>query len=281
MRFRAFPYLPLLFPVVVLAQPEPLVHQKLMPTLWVQTSPEWRGLCDQTYLAARAALDAALKNKKSTAAVEQSGPQAGKYWKKPPAVVLDIDETVLDNSPGQARQVASNTDFVLNDWNKWVSLAKAEPIPGAVEFCRYARSRGVQVIFITNRDASFEDATRRNLERWGFPLDATRDTVLTRGEKLEWASDKGTRRQAVAAEYRIVLLVGDDLGDFLSGVRVSPEKRRDLAAPHRDKWGRQWFVLPNPGYGSWEESLYDTPRSPEPEERMRQKKRYLVFAESE
>ena len=258
---------------------EPLVHQKLMPTLWVQTSPEWRGLCEQAYRSARLALDAALRSRKSTAAVEQSGSEGGKYWRKKPAVILDVDETVLDNSPGQARQVASNTDFVADDFDRWVGEAKAEAIPGALEFCRYARSRGVRVFFVTNRGASQETDTRRNLERLGFPLDKDIDTVFTRGERPDWNTpDKGTRRQAVAAGHRILLLLGDDLGDFLSGVRVSPEKRRELAAPHRDKWGRQWIVLPNPGYGSWEEALYDTPKSPDPEERMRQKRRYLVSA---
>jgi 5'-nucleotidase (lipoprotein e(P4) family) len=255
---------------------EPHVHQKLMPTLWVQTAPEWRALCEQAYRTARVALNAALHNKKFTAATEQMGPAAGKFWKKKPAVILDVDETVLDNSPGQARQVNSNTDFVAKDWAQWVSEAKAEAIPGAVEFCKYARSRGVRVFFVTNRDATDEAATRKNLERLGFPLDTDIDTLLLRGEKPEWStSEKGARRQAVAAGFRIVMLVGDDFGDFLSGVRVSPEKRRELAAPHGAKWGREWIVLPNPGYGTWEEALYDVPKSADPEERMRQKRRYL------
>lgn len=275
--------LPLLvvLPTLLTAQ-EPFVHQKLLPTLWVQTAPEWRGLCEQAYQSARLALDAALKKKKSTAALEQLGPDAGKYWKKKPAVILDIDETVLDNSPGQARQVTYNTDFVPRDWVRWVSESKAEAVPGALEFCRYARSRGVRVFYVTNRDASEEAATRRNLERWGFPLDPEIDTVLTRGERPEWSSsDKGVRRRAVAAGYRIVLLIGDDMGDFLSGVRVSPDKRHEMAAPHREKWGRQWILLPNPGYGSFEEALYDTPKPSDPAERMRQKRRYLAVAESE
>lgn len=265
----------------VLAAQEPWVHQKLIPTLWVQTSPEWRGLCEQSFATARLALDAARKHKRVTAAVEQSGPDAGKYWKKKPAIILDIDETVLDNSPGQARQVAGNTDFVPKDWNQWVTEAKAKAVPGAVAFCRYARSKGVRVFFITNRDAAQEPATRRNLELWGFPLDADVDTVLTRGEKPDWnSSEKSSRRQLVAAGYRILLLIGDDFGDFLPGVRTTPAQRAELAAPHQAKWGHLWILLPNPGYGSWEEALYDQPKSPDPEERMRQKRRYLDLSES-
>ena len=269
----------LLIPPCLLLAQEPLVHQKLLPTLWVQTTPEWRALCEQAYLTARLALDPALRHKKQSAALEQAGQP---FSRKKPAVILDIDETVLDNSPGQARQVAANTDFVAKDWAGWVNEAKAQAIPGAVEFCRYARSRGVRVFFITNRDTADEPATRRNLELRGFPLDADIDTVLTRGEKPEWnTSDKATRRQAVAATHRIVMLIGDDLGDFLPGVRVPPEKRRELAAPYRERWGRQWIVLPNPGYGSWEEALYDAPKSADPEERMRQKRRYLDGAAAE
>ena len=271
----------LLIPALLAGQQEPHVHQKLMPTLWVQTSVEWRGLCEQAYRSARLALDAMLRHKKATAALEQIGPGAGKYWKKKPAVILDLDETALDNSPGQARQVTGNTDFVPKDWSQWVAEAKAAAIPGAVEFCQYARSRGVRVFYVTNRDAPDEAATRRNLERLGFPLEPGRDTLLMRGEKPEWsASDKGVRRQFVAADHRIVMLVGDDLGDFLSGVKLPPAQRRELAAGHAQKWGREWIVLPNPGYGSWEEALYEAPKSPDPVERMRQKRRYLDLAES-
>lgn len=261
---------------------EPPAHQKLIPTLWVQTAPEWVGVCEQAFRSARAALDRALRDKRTTAALEQAGPSAGKYWKKKPAVVLDIDETVLDNSPGQARQVRGNTDFVPADWGRWVAEAKAAPIPGAAEFCKYADSRGVRVVFITNRSAAEEEATRANLQKFGFPLYRDFDNVLTRGEKPEWdSSDKSTRRAAVAERFRIVMLVGDDLGDFLPGVRTTPAKRRELAGPYRARWGAQWIVLPNPGYGSWEEALYDAPKPADAELRMSQKRRYLDLADKD
>ncbi|MCC6539439.1 MAG: 5'-nucleotidase, lipoprotein e(P4) family [Bryobacterales bacterium] len=261
------------------AQQEIPVHEKLIPTLWVQTAVEWEGLCRQAFQQARAALDFALKkNKKHSAALEQP---TGSFKKKKPAVILDIDETVLDNSPGQARQVLANAGFVPKDWAVWVNEAQAKAIPGAAEFCRYAASRGVTVFFVTNRDTSEEAATRRNLEHAGFPLDARIDTVLTRGEKPEWASsDKSARRTIVASTHRIVLLVGDDLGDFLSGVRTTPAERRKLTTSHAERWGRDWIVLPNPGYGSWEEALYDQPRPADAATRLQQKQRYLDAAAS-
>src|SRR6185295_11372704 len=101
-------------------------------------------------------------------------------------------------------------------WTRWCEERKAGAIPGAVAFIQYAHDRGVTAFFITNRDHQVEQATRDVLARLGVPLDAKEDTVLTRHERPEWdSSDKTTRRQAVAARYRILLLVGDDLGDFI------------------------------------------------------------------
>jgi acid phosphatase len=255
-----------------LGQPADLpAHQKLIPALWVQTSEEWRAVAQQSYRLAASLLDQGLKNKRWSAAIEQQGD----FRKLPPAVVLDIDETVLDNSPSQAREVKENRSFNQADWTKWVSESAAGVIPGASEFCRYAASRKVAVYFISNRDAIHEAATRTNLARHGFPLDDATDTVLLRGEKPEWTSDKGSRRAAIAAKHRILLLIGDDLGDFLSGVRVPVEKRRLLVDPHRDKWGTKWIMLPNPGYGSWEDVLYGEPRPPTPEERLARKVEHL------
>jgi acid phosphatase len=239
------------------AAAQPRNHEILGATLWSQTAVEHDALCLQAYRQARELLDRALKDKKWTAAIEQ----AGEYKKLPPAVVLDVDETVLDNSPMEARAVLKDVEFTTEMWDQWVSESAAAALPGALELTQYARSRGVTVFFITNRDAKHEDWTRRNLARLGFPLDAAKgpatDTVLTRGERPEWTSDKGSRRQSVAQSYRVLLLIGDDFGDFLSNIRVSVADRRRLFAAHQEKWGTRWIMLPNPMYGSWESALYD------------------------
>lgn len=241
---------------------EPLTHPKLVPTLWVQTAPEWRAICLETYRSATAWLDRALKDKKWTAATEQTG----RYRKLPPAIVLDIDETVLDNSPGQARQVRTGTGFVSKDWAQWVFEEKAGAIPGAVEFCKYAASRKVRVVFITNRDADQKKATIANLSKLGFPVSA--ETVMCRGEKPEWTSEKASRRKEVAERYRIVMLFGDDLGDFIPGARTTLTERLAKAQERDANWGRKWFVLPNPGYGSWEEAVYAPARPASGTERV-------------
>lgn len=220
-------------------------------TLWLQTAVEAEGLARQAYAVAARMLEAALADPGWTAALEQQG----EFSRLPPAVILDVDETVLDNSPFEARALRRGEPFETVRWKEWVARAEALPRPGAVEFCRAAAARGVAVIFVTNRDADEEEATRENLRRAGFPLDTVADPLLTKGEKPEWGSDKGTRRAYVAATHRVLLLVGDDLGDFVSGARSDLPQRRELAQAHRDAWGTRWIVLPNPVYGSWERAL--------------------------
>ena len=215
-------------------------HEKLHTTLWVRTAPEYRGVTLGIFRAAQDRLDAALKDRRWTAAVEQEG----RFGGLPPAVILDVDETVLDNSGYNVRIIALQKSWDSATWSRWVEEARAPAIPGAVEFTRHARRRGVQVFFVTNREAELEPATRRNLEREGFPLDPKIDTVYTKGEKPGWTSDKSVRRREIAARYRILLLCGDDLGDFLGGIVAPPAERRALAARFDGYWGTRWINLP-------------------------------------
>jgi 5'-nucleotidase (lipoprotein e(P4) family) len=262
------------------AAAQPRNHEILAATLWTQTAVEHDAVWLQAYRQARDLLDRALKDKKWTAALEQTG----KIKKLPPAIILDIDETVLDNSANEARAVLKDAEFTAASWDQWVSESAAGALPGALAFTLYARSRGVTVFFVTNRDAKNEDATRRNLARLGFPLDAAKgpatDTVLTRGERPEWNSEKSTRRQYVAQSYRVLLLVGDDLGDFMSNVRASVAERRRMAAAHAEMWGTRWIVLPNPMYGSWESALYDHDFSLARRARMERRIRMLNTGEA-
>ena len=250
---------------------EPQAHQKLIPTLWVQTSIEWRASCRQTFLAARRGLDAALADPSWTAAAEQSGASPERLRELPAAVIVDVDETLLDNSPGQARQVKAGSGFDPKMWHQWVAEGRAEPLPGALSFCRYAASRGATIFYVTNREAQHEAATRANLRKHGFPLALTTDAVLCRGERPDWTSDKSSRRALIASTHRILLVVGDDLGDFLAGARTNMENRRVLAAPYEEYWGLKWFILPNPVYGSWEEALYQEGGTNDPAEQLNRK----------
>jgi acid phosphatase len=216
--------------------------------VWFRTAVEYRATAVQAYRLAGLMLDRALADRTWTAALEQ----AGDYASKPPAIILDVDETVLDNSESEERNVREGAAYSEARWADWCNERRATPIPGAIEFTRAAAARGVTVFYVTNRDRALEQATRDNLAKYGFPLDPGRDTVLTRAERPEWAaSEKSPRRALVAQDFRVLLLVGDDFGDFVAGARGTLAARKALDDAHGAMWGVKWIALPNPLYGSW------------------------------
>jgi acid phosphatase len=251
-------------PPAAAADTAPAEHPTLFATLWQQTSAEYRAVALQAYDEASEVLAEALADSGWTAAVEQEGHD---YSTLPPAVVVDVDETVLDNSPQQARTILAGGSFDPEAWGAWVNEAQAPAVPGAREFLALADSLGVTVFYVTNRDQPLEEATRRNIEAEGLPLDPEIDTVLSRGEREEWSSDKTSRREAIAQRYRIIMLVGDDFNDFVSA-RLPREERDRLVERYRDRWGDRWIMIPNPTYGSWEGALYGE-ADDTPEERAR------------
>ena len=240
---------------------------RLGGVLWTQTSAEYRALALATFARARVELDNALADPTWSAAIEQEG----QFADLPPAIVADVDETLLDNSPYEADRILAGGRFEPLSWNAWVNRAVAAAIPGAAEFARYAADRGVTVFYVTNRGAAQEERTRANLAADAFPLVDNLDTVLTVGERPEWGSDKASRRAEVARSFRILLLLGDDLGDFVSGARAAPEERVALAERYAGRWQTRWILLPNPYYGSWERALLGNERQLSAEEILRRK----------
>lgn len=224
-------------------------HEQLQGTLWMQTAAEFRVLAETTYRAAGESISAALADPTWTAATEQtSDPSA-----LPPAVILDLDETVLDNSHFQGEQVFRRVAYSPSLWTDWVTLKGAKSIPGAKEFLKTIRDKDIAVFFVTNRELGEEAATLENLA--ALDIQATAEEILANKEN-GWTSDKTARRKFVAQKHRILLLIGDDLGDFIPA-KLTPEERVTAAAKHSDWWGRRWFLLPNPMYGSWDRALYD------------------------
>ena len=211
-------------------------HENLNATLWMQGAAEYRMDALGKYRQAKATLDRALRDRRWTAATEQTGDVAGL---RRMAVIMDLDETVLDNGVFQGELTRRRTLFTRAAWDEWVGKAQATALPGALDFIAYAESRGVTVFYVTNRTVDGEAATRRNLERLGVSLPAEIDTVLMAGEKPEWTSDKTSRRSAVAATHRILMLVGDDLGDFIGAYRETPENRLAAAQRYAEWWGEQ------------------------------------------
>ena len=210
-------------------------------TAYAQTAAEYQAAARQTYGAARLALDTAL-------AQQQPG-------SLPPAIILDLDETVLDNSEFESRAIRAHKTYDSKMWKAWTAEAAARAVPGAAEFLQYAQSRGVTPFYITNRDVDEESGTRRNLEQLGFPLDPKIDTLLMQGKNGWTTSDKSPRRAHVAATHRILLVIGDDLNDFAPASGKTLAQRNAIVDEVRNWWGEVWFVVPNPMYGSWERAL--------------------------
>ena len=222
----------------------------LHATLWTQTSAGYRAAALQAYRLAGHSLKRALRDPGWSALVNGPRPDGS------PAVILDVDETVLDNSPYQARRLRQGEGYTPESWAEWVGEAAAPAVPGALAFTRGADDVGVAVYYVTNRDASLEEATLRNLLALGFPVDSAGERLMMQDERPGWGGDKRSRRLAVAEDHRVLLLVGDDLNDFVSGVRDSRAVYRQALDRHEERFGRDWFMLPNPMYGTWERAGY-------------------------
>ena len=267
-RFKLLLLLTALCPAIAWSQTAPLTpivesipnpppgvtgQEGLNATAWVQTSTEARIAARQAYRLATRQLDVALRSKSWSAAVEQ-----GRDFKRlKPAIILDLDETVLDNSPYQARLVRDNAVYSSATWEAWVAQAAAPAISGAVPFLQHAASRGVQIFYVSNRSAAEEDATRQNLARLGCPIQGPDDHLLFNGERPDWTSDKTSRRAFVAQNHRVLLLVGDDMNDFVPAKPLSLQQRDALLEKYDLYWGDRWILLSNPLYGSWEGALFD------------------------
>lgn len=239
-------------------------HPTTRATLWVQHAAEYRAITTQTYNHAFTFLEAALSDSSWTASLEQ---QEG-FRSLPPAIILDVDETVLDNSAFQARMIKKRSGFDPEEWKQWAGEAKADAVAGALGFINSAVEMGISVFYVTNREVLVEEATHRNLLELGFPLPPDKDVILSKGEQENWTSAKINRRKELADSYRILMLFGDDLNDFLPAKDISLQKRMELVQQHEEKWGRKWYILPNPIYGSWEQALYNFDNSLSPKQKQ-------------
>ena len=230
-----------------------LQAQSMLSVLYAQSSAEYEASNIQTYVNAKSALDKALNDVTWTAAIEQKD----NFENKPPAIILDIDETVLNNVPFQARSIMDGQSYPTG-WLDWMLEESSDAVAGVSDFLEYSQSKGVKIFYVTNRIAVAEDATRNNLKKLGLPLDTDRDVLLMKNEN-GWTSDKVSRRKLVAKDFRILLLIGDQLGDFLplDETTLQLDARKELADTYKHMWGSKWFMITNPMYGRWEASIYN------------------------
>lgn len=232
----------------------------LNSTLWVQHSTEYRVTAEQTYAQASERLRVAVRAPRRGVAPEQTRD----FQKLPAAVVVDIDETILDNSAYEGRLIRDGGSFAAATWDPWIAEARAIAVPGAVAYVNEATRLGVRVFYVTNRScrarpASAEacpqiDETLRNLRAVGIKSVKADDLMLS-GEN-GWHAEKAGRRADVAKRYWIAQLVGDQLTDFLPELNNKPETERRAAAEAASRhWGNDWFLLANPMYGGWETAI--------------------------
>lgn len=232
--------------------------------LYMQTAGEYRALAYQAFNLARMSLDMDEMTRKKLSKPER---------KKPRAVMVDIDETVLDNSPQQAFSIKNRQPFNLQTWYAWGELRQAKAIPGAVDFLNYASRKGVRVFYSSNRDEVQKAATMDNLRKVGFP-DVSPETVLLRTNE----SSKEPRRQIVLQKYRLVVLMGDNLNDFSDAFEKKPiGDRFSEVDKARDLFGTRWIVLPNAMYGDWENAIYDYKRLTEAEKTAKRRDALMAY----
>jgi acid phosphatase len=222
-----------LSPATALAQAAP-ANDNLNAVLWMQRSVEYKANTEAVFALAKIRLDQALKDKNWTAAPAE---QTGDYQSLSPAVVLDIDETLLDNSGYQAWMVVKGETFNPKTWTQFVKSETSTAIPGALDFTKYADSKGVRVFYVSNRTKAEEDATRENMKKLGFPMGGNIDTILSAKEQPDWGSAKGTRRAVIAKHYRILLLVGDNFGDFTDAYKGTVDERAESVRGERRALG--------------------------------------------
>lgn len=253
-------------------------NDNLNAVAWMQTSVEYRLIAGQTWRMALTQLDRAIKSPSWDALTEDE--REVSVAGLPLAVIVDVDETVLDNSSYQARLIRGNASFDEFSWSLWVKEAAAQPVPGALEFARAAAARGVTIYYVSNRAEDLADATVDNLRKAGFPIE-DRSQFLGLGTILEGCeesgSEKGCRRKLVGRSHRVLMQVGDQIGDMASVLANTPEGREQAMRPHLAWIGERWFVLPNPSYGSWEPALFNNDWSQAEGERRRQKRAALRY----
>lgn len=228
---------------------------------WVKYSAEYQAITAQVYAEATQDLPRLLADTSWTALPGQDVDQ-----RLPPAVILDIDETVVSNVDFQ---LTFEPPFANHKLDTWSAGVDATPVRGVVEFVAAARALGVTVFFVTNRpcepvegDDAFcpqKQTTIDDVRELG--IDVEPGYVLLADERPEWDREKLTRRQHVAKTHRVIMLVGDDLGDFIPCVRDNPAgpctragtqaNRLEDVERYRDYWGSGWYILPNPMHGSW------------------------------
>ncbi|MDH3621470.1 MAG: acid phosphatase [Gammaproteobacteria bacterium] len=243
--------------------PAPVTHdpQQDLGLLWVKHAAEYRAITTQVYRNAEAALPDYINDSSWSAMPEQSGAED-----LPPAVILDVDETVVSNVDFQLTFERPFANHKLDDWS---SNYQSLPIPGVKDFVDAARAKGVAVFFVTNRPCERIGASNDPCPQKQTTIDDIREVgiavepeyVMLSGERPGWDREKLVRRELIAKTHRVIMLIGDDYGDFVPCARkkvvvpctvpATRASRAEALKEYDDYWGAGWYILPNPMHGSW------------------------------
>jgi len=242
-----------------LAAKEPVSLRALYANIYVQTSAEYRACCRTIYTCAGRQLEQS---------VARTDPQ---YTK--PAVVMDLDETVIDNAAFQSSLYQRGLEYTPELWAEFErsGVARIGAVPGALEFIEHAESLGVTVVYLSNRNERNIDATSATLERLGINGEDLEQRLFLK--PTGGSSSKTARRDAVSAQYNVLMYFGDNLRDFSEvfrspGLPTDPDgadyrsaiaARKTAVDDAACHWGVDWFVLPNPVYGEWEKLVPEDP----------------------
>jgi len=233
---------------------------KLAANLWLQTSAEYRACCLQIFKCGEIRLESLLRS---------ADPKPAR-----PAVIMDLDETVIDNSAFQTFLYQNNLQYSNTLWAEYEKsfTQDATLVPGARQFIAKAESLGVTVIYITNRLEIYSKPTIAALQRLEINTKNIDSRLLLRSQDA--TQDKAARREIASTKYNVLLNFGDSLRDF-SELFVAPRLTKDSTVDEFSKaiqarlaltdevaghWGTDWFVLPNPVYGEWERLVRQDPK---------------------
>jgi 5'-nucleotidase (lipoprotein e(P4) family) len=209
---------------------------KIFASLYQQRAAEYRALCLQAFNIARLRVD------------ENATAITG----KPKAIITDIDETILDNSAYEVHQTLQGKDYEPGAWYQWTGMSKADTVPGAAAFLKYAATHGITIFYITNREEKERAGTLLNLKKFDLPNADDAHLILRQG-----TSSKEARRQLVASSHDIILLLGDNLADFSSLFdKKSLFEREQNTNTVAAEFGKRFILIPNPVYGDWESVVY-------------------------
>jgi acid phosphatase len=207
------------------------------PSLQWHKSAEYGLLCSQVYQSAQHEFEKLDLNKAKSVMVE-----GNKNKNLPLAIIADIDETILLNYDLQKKTLENNIPFSYDLFEKYINLSTEIPINGSIKYFQYLSKKGVKIIYISNRHTNTEDQTYKYLKKYGYPIDS-KDDLLLKFEQKDWVSNKSSRRVYITQRYTVIQMFGDNLRDFV--------QTEEEALKYKDNFGKSWFLLPNPVYGSW------------------------------